>query len=334
MISVIIDMYNSEKTISKTLTSFQNQTNQDFEIILVDDCSTDNSLKIAQTFLNTINLKIFKNEVNKGVSQSLSFAVTKATGDYLTVIDSDDTVNPDFIEVLSTNNNSYDFIEFGYSIVKDSKIVGVHQLKNQEFISKSQIKQLLNNYYLSDNHFTAFQTISVYKWASLIKTEIVLKFIDEYKKLNFKWYEDLVFKYFALANSSKIKTINYIGTNYYQYKYSLSKTNNYSMSNLLELRKKLRDFLHNFSITYDIDENIFSTMEFDVSKLYLTRIIRSQSFKFSKCFYKELKKDQFYKEQIKLVNIKGESIKRKLYYYFLKYKLFLLLFISFKYFVA
>lgn len=334
MISILINMYNSEKTISRTLTSFLNQTCKDFEIILVDDCSKDNSFMIAQSFLDKINLKIFKNEVNKGVCQSLSFGVSKATGDYLVVIDSDDTVNPDFIEKLSSNCESFDFIEFGYSVIKNSQIIETHHVKNKEFLVQNDLKQLLNSYYLSNHHFTAFQTISVYKWASLIKREVVLKFIDEYKNLNFKWYEDLVFKYLALANSKKIKCFDYIGTNYYQYSSSFSKINDFSMDNLLSLRIKLREFLHNFSIEYKIDEDNFSTMEFDVSKLYLTRIIRCSSYEYSKKFYKQLMKDELYKKQIKLVNIKGEPFKRKLYFYFLKYKLFFLLFVSFKYFVA
>ena len=67
--SIIIPLYNKEKFILNTLESFFNQTFTDFEILVVNDCSTDKSLKIVKN-LDNFKIKIIQHDVNKGLSAS------------------------------------------------------------------------------------------------------------------------------------------------------------------------------------------------------------------------------------------------------------------------
>jgi len=86
--SVIIPLYNKESHISDTLTSVFSQLFTDYEVIVVNDGSTDNSWKEIKGFKNS-KLKTFNNE-NKGVSQARNFAMQQASGDYFDFLDADD----------------------------------------------------------------------------------------------------------------------------------------------------------------------------------------------------------------------------------------------------
>ena len=93
-ISIIIPVYNSEKYIRRCLNSILNQTFQDFEIILIDDNSKDNSLKIVSEIEKTHKdkIKILKNAKNVGAGASRNKGLKIASGEYITFIDSDDYI--------------------------------------------------------------------------------------------------------------------------------------------------------------------------------------------------------------------------------------------------
>jgi len=100
-ISVIVPVYNVEKYLEKCLESIVNQTYDNLEIILVNDCSTDGSEEIIKKFKSKHkNILYFKNEKNSGAAYSRNVALKKATGDYIGFIDSDDYVEPGYFEGL------------------------------------------------------------------------------------------------------------------------------------------------------------------------------------------------------------------------------------------
>lgn len=108
MISVIIPVYNVQNYIKKCLESIINQTYKNLEIIIVNDGSTDNSLKICEEYAQKDNrIRIFNKE-NGGVSSARNFGLKNANGKYIGFIDSDDVVNLNMYEVLHnamTNSN-------------------------------------------------------------------------------------------------------------------------------------------------------------------------------------------------------------------------------------
>ena len=88
-VSIIIPMYNSEKYILDCLNSIINQTYRNIEVIVVDDCSTDNSVKLVKS-LKDERIKLIKQKKNKGVSKARNKGVYNSTGSYLCFLDSDD----------------------------------------------------------------------------------------------------------------------------------------------------------------------------------------------------------------------------------------------------
>lgn len=98
-ISVIMSVYNDEKYLAGAITSILNQTYQDFEFIICNDCSTDSSESIILSYLEEDErIVYFKNEKNAGLAASLNHCLEKATGEYIARMDSDDFSLPDRFE--------------------------------------------------------------------------------------------------------------------------------------------------------------------------------------------------------------------------------------------
>jgi len=90
-ISVIMAVYNSEKFLNESINSILNQTFKDFEFIIINDCSTDNSLKIIKEFIKKDNrIKLINNERNLGAAGTRNEGLKIAKGKYIAILDSDD----------------------------------------------------------------------------------------------------------------------------------------------------------------------------------------------------------------------------------------------------
>ena len=102
-ISIILPVYNRENYLRKTLVSIENQTFKNFEVIIVDDGSTDLSFEISKEFCNkNANWKLLRID-HQGVSHARIHGINNSKGRYLSFVDSDDYVEPDFLEVLYKN---------------------------------------------------------------------------------------------------------------------------------------------------------------------------------------------------------------------------------------
>ena len=100
-VSIIIPIYNVESYIIECLESVFSQTYKDIEVIVVDDCGTDNSMLLVQQFVSTHDSSTFiiiHHDKNKGVSAARNTGIKAATGEYLYFLDSDDYLTPDCIE--------------------------------------------------------------------------------------------------------------------------------------------------------------------------------------------------------------------------------------------
>lgn len=127
LVSIIIPCYNAQNYISRCVSSLERQTYKNLEIIIVDDCSKDNSLEIISNLKKQSNLKIVvvENHENLGPSLARSKGVSISTGDYICFCDSDDWFDDVFVEKMLSalvENNS-DIVFCGYKVVnRNNKI--------------------------------------------------------------------------------------------------------------------------------------------------------------------------------------------------------------------
>ncbi|MFC0344180.1 glycosyltransferase family 2 protein [Epilithonimonas hispanica] len=164
-ISIIIPVYNAEKYLTECLQSVQFQSFTDFEVLLVNDGSTDRSGKICEEFVEKDSrFKVFHKE-NGGVSSARNLGIKNASGEFICFIDSDDYIKENFFKDFKFETNSADLFVQGYHI----------KIENQQFLERSiihanlksnDIGSILCNLEIKTN-------IIETPWSKLFKTNII-----------------------------------------------------------------------------------------------------------------------------------------------------------------
>ena len=109
LVSVIVPVYNVEKYLKNCLDSLKAQTYSNLEFILIDDGSQDASSKIADQYAREDSRFTVIHQANSGLSQARNHGIELAKGEYLTFVDSDDTVTPDYVEFMYELLEAHDF---------------------------------------------------------------------------------------------------------------------------------------------------------------------------------------------------------------------------------
>jgi len=139
--TVIIPLYNKEKFVENTLKSILNQTFTDYEVLVVNDCSTDESVEIIKPYLSE-SIKLLEHSVNKGLSASRNTGIKKANANYITFLDADDLWKPTFLETiyqLITDFPEAKIFGANYEEVYSNKIVSPTNFSNVIESKGSQI---------------------------------------------------------------------------------------------------------------------------------------------------------------------------------------------------
>ena len=131
MISIILSTYNNEKTIFHTIRSILYQSYQNFELIIINDFSTDKTKKIIQSF-NDSRIVYFENDKNIGRTLSRNKGIKKAKGKFIAIIDGDDIAVPKRLEVKLNylmNNPSIDLVASNVIFFTEDKVIGISNFK-------------------------------------------------------------------------------------------------------------------------------------------------------------------------------------------------------------
>jgi glycosyltransferase involved in cell wall biosynthesis len=108
MVSIIIPTYNGEKYIKETIDSCLSQTYKELEIIVIDDCSNDSTVKILKEYGNKINL--YLNKTNQGISKNINKGVKVSKGKYFIFLGHDDLLPKNHIEIMIKEFNNNDIV--------------------------------------------------------------------------------------------------------------------------------------------------------------------------------------------------------------------------------
>lgn len=203
LISVIVPVYNSEKTIKDTIKSIEYQTYENLEIIIVNDGSTDNSENICKKLAEEDKRIKYYNIPNGGPSVARNYGLKQMTGKYVAFCDSDDIMNPYMLEELADviNGNKVQLVACNYG--KNYKGTQVERHKNPVvFYGEEAAIQCLEN----DN-------IGGFLWNKMFYAEVILK-----NKIMFNeelyYCEDLEF---VIRYLTYIDTMMYLDTPLYCY---------------------------------------------------------------------------------------------------------------------
>ncbi len=133
--SVVIPLYNKENFISQTLTSVLNQSFSDFEVVIVNDCSTDNSVAIVNQFKDP-RIRLIHHQKNSGLSASRNTGIKNSVANYIAFLDADDLWKVDFLKTIHFLIQEYpeaDFFGTKYEVNLDGKKVIEYTIPIKEF---------------------------------------------------------------------------------------------------------------------------------------------------------------------------------------------------------
>lgn len=194
-ISIIVPIYNSQETLSRCIESLCGQTYKNIEIILVNDGSKDNSLKVCESYKQKDPRIIVVDKQNRGVSIARNTGINTASGEYIMFCDSDDTVSDKWCEEMAEN-----YVEGSLLMCEYEE--GVFSSKNQETLLLSET----NTEYINKCDFLNYRQAGI----GSPTTKIFCKKVIEENNIRFpeelSLGEDLVFvlKYLDAVNGNII----------------------------------------------------------------------------------------------------------------------------------
>lgn len=196
-ITVIIPIFNGEEYIQSCVEKLLNQTLSDFEIILINDGSTDGTKKICDELKEKdFRIKVIHQD-NSGVSNARNKGIKSALGEYLCFIDCDDDIDYDYLELLydSCINNNVKMSACTIDSIKE----------NRELISSKKIKDGKYNYKKALYELFKFKDFNSGPYGKLMHKSL---FESDLKFPNIHTYEDLLFVYKAIYKSQEIYFTN------------------------------------------------------------------------------------------------------------------------------
>ncbi|WP_279155103.1 glycosyltransferase family 2 protein [Thomasclavelia cocleata] len=197
MISIIVPVYNAEKYIERCIESIINQTYRNFELILIDDGSTDDTGQICDSYsfedcrIQSIHQK------NGGAASARNTGIECSKGEYIVFVDSDDYLSIDFLEKMyfQITRSDYDCCICGYYLVVENgnQFSKIDISKSIEMTGLEALKER----YLNDNH----KVNIVNPWGKIFKKEI----FDKIRFSEGLYYEDLDIMPYIYLNMKKIR---------------------------------------------------------------------------------------------------------------------------------
>lgn len=205
MISVIVPVYNAEKTLRRCVESILSQTDQDFELLLVNDGSTDSSEAICNEYVEKKRRVILLNKVNGWVSSARNLGIDYASGDWLLFVDSDDYIEPDTLSRYKQSISASDvYYVQDYFINKPGLEWKVSFPRRKEKIYLADaLAALMSRYHNSVG----------YIWHCLFNAKMVNDRHIRFNE-NLQFGEDAVFAFQYIQHMSKGMFIPYLSYHY------------------------------------------------------------------------------------------------------------------------
>lgn len=202
--SILIPAYNAERYLSRCINSLHIQEFQNYEIIIVDDCSTDKTYSISLDYQKrSSNISVYQNPVNSGTHTTRIKAASFAKGEYCLFIDPDDYFRIDALIVLFRNlsDKNLDILEFGYYILPDQTIV-------RPVISDPNTR--IDDLLLPKNSYSHIVWNKAY--SKKVIQQSVSSMESFYSTVGEDMYESIVFAYYAKNIASITAPLLYYST--------------------------------------------------------------------------------------------------------------------------
>ena len=305
MISIIMPAYNSEKYVSEAIESVCNQSYKDWELLIVNDGSTDGTPKIIDNYSKKDSrIKVFHRK-NEGVSMARNFALDKVCGEYVTFIDSDDVYHIDRLKRMLQVFEKHADCDIVFSKYREFK----DKLNKDEIVYSEKIEISSGNVAIkvisdSTKHFV---------WNTMIKSEIARK--EKFASIRFA--EDYCYIRDCAWNCKKMATLD-------EELYLYRRDNENSMTRHFLSEKYVIDYMelvmnvYDFCKNHELKDSFYKKMVAHEYAQNSMRIRKSTSYlKFVFCM-----NDEKFRKGIKYADASKCSLFEKILFGMIKYKFY------------
>lgn len=269
-ISIVIPIYNAEGYLDKCLSSILRQDMHSFEVILVDDGSTDSSSLICERYSSTDPRFKTIVKANGGVSSARNAGMDVADGEYMMFVDSDDALAPGALSILSAATEGFpDFVLGGFNVYDD----GIFYEASAPASASSYAAEEIGAFFTDT--MTGSGKLFRGPWAKLYRTSVIRRNGLRFNE-SLCYAEDKLFIYEFLRHVSSAASINVPVYEYFRRSGTLSggKTDERRASQLLDVLPPLSDALIHLMKAYPGNAAIEKVYHYDVVCHDLMRVLR------------------------------------------------------------
>ncbi len=305
MISIIMPVYNSEKYISEAIESVCNQSYKNWELLIVNDGSTDYTSKIIDDFAKKDSrIKVFHRK-NEGVSMARNFALNKVCGEYITFIDSDDMYHADRLKRMLQVFEQHENCEIVFSRHKEFRgKLNTYEANDSRKIVISDDDILVKVISDSKNHFV---------WNAMLKSEIAKK--EKFAPIRFA--EDFCYIRDCACHCRQMAVLDEV-LYFYRRDNENAMTSHFFSEKYISDYMKLVENVYDFCCDHSLTDDFFKKMVAHEYAQNSMRIRKSTSYsKFVTCM-----NDKKFREGIKFADASQCTFLEKILFRMIKYKIY------------
>lgn len=199
-VSIIVPVYNAEAYLDKCVESITKQTEEDIEILLIDDDSTDSSGRICEEWAKKDSrIRVFHIE-NIGVSNARNQGIKYSNSPYIMFVDSDDWIRKDMVECLLKNieESKSQVVFCNYITVRAGEEISCEDILEYKVYQSYEVVKIIRNMFGGGRYYSSI-------WRGIYKREVIENRNIYFQNLQFA--EDLVFNLEYLLNCNRVKII-------------------------------------------------------------------------------------------------------------------------------
>ena len=190
LVSVLVPIYNASRFLRQCVDSILSQTYTDFEVLLSNDCSTDNSLDICREYESKDSrVRIIDNKRNVGLYNNRFYALELVKGDFLLQVDADDWIKPDCISSMVEDAEKYGVDVVTTGLIRTMDRWGIFSQKQNNYKPGLFTEKQLEQYH----HIFSQRVFSNNICSKLIKMDVIRKSMDRLYPMNIHYGDDLLF---------------------------------------------------------------------------------------------------------------------------------------------
>ncbi|MFQ9516387.1 MAG: glycosyltransferase [Eubacterium sp.] len=315
LISIIVPMYNAEKTIEKCISSIQASIYKNIEILLIDDGSKDNTVKICKEIQKRDSRVVLYTKENGGAGETRTFGLKKANGKYVGFVDSDDWIEPQmYLRLYETiEKDKLDVCFCGHSYWESDKKTFEDNIRfEKDIYAKEEImEQLVHNCVWFPASFMKENALAAV-WKGLYSMDLVRKNSLEFLNERTIYSEDSIFNFEVLCRSERVGFVRECMYNYAYFPNSLSNTHDERYEKLDKWYEYIcenckKNGIEQYVIPY-LNTQYLKEFRGDINRIISNNDSRQEMLE--KCV--SIRKKYKHLNEIPIANLNGCSLKEKI----------------------